>query len=339
MPPPTLALPTGILNPYEILDISNRATDDEIKKAFKNLARKLHPDKLVKASVEEKAAAEIRFMKVKASHEFLCDEGQKNLYDTMVAKKENSVKRKVEREEAMDGARRAMKRRLDEEEERAAPTARHSQTQVDEMRKENLARRQAHATHQQQRSEEASAQARQNRHDLSLRTVKIKWKRTAHSHSEDSLATLFGSLGTVESVEFVGDKGNAAKLVFSDVGEASKAVSTYAASKTMKVSLGSKPLEWNKPSQVPTFVRPEGTGISARDLESLADLEARRRVERSERNRQLAEELLGGGEVPLEQHPRRNEGSASSYAFHVPLSAEALLEKERHVFAKFRTSS
>ena len=34
----------SLMNPYEVLGVDSNATDDEIKKAYKQLSKKYHPD-------------------------------------------------------------------------------------------------------------------------------------------------------------------------------------------------------------------------------------------------------------------------------------------------------
>ena len=56
---------------YETLGISKSATTTEIKKAFRTLAKKYHPDKLHSASENEKKIAEEKFKEVSAAYELL----------------------------------------------------------------------------------------------------------------------------------------------------------------------------------------------------------------------------------------------------------------------------
>ena len=60
---------------YEVLGVSRDATDDEIKKAFRRQARKLHPD------VNKEPDAEERFKEVNEAYSVLSDEQKRANYD------------------------------------------------------------------------------------------------------------------------------------------------------------------------------------------------------------------------------------------------------------------
>ncbi|KAF8757549.1 DnaJ molecular chaperone homology domain [Rhizoctonia solani] len=63
---------------YETLNLGMNATPDEIRKAYKKLALKTHPDR---APPERKLEAEEEFRKVNAAYEVLIDEEKRRIYD------------------------------------------------------------------------------------------------------------------------------------------------------------------------------------------------------------------------------------------------------------------
>jgi curved DNA-binding protein len=65
---------------YETLGVSRTASDAEIKKAFRNLARKYHPD-----VAKDKKAAEARFKEVNEAYEVLGDSEKRRRYDQLGA--------------------------------------------------------------------------------------------------------------------------------------------------------------------------------------------------------------------------------------------------------------
>jgi curved DNA-binding protein len=73
-------MPVEFKDYYQVLGISPKATDEEIKKAFRALARKYHPD-----VAKDKKTAEEKFKELNEAHEVLSDPGSRRKYDQLGA--------------------------------------------------------------------------------------------------------------------------------------------------------------------------------------------------------------------------------------------------------------
>jgi DnaJ like chaperone protein len=65
-------------DPYEVLQIPRGATQEEIRAAYKHLAGKYHPDKVLHLGEEFQSMAEERFKEIQAAYQTLAAKGKKD---------------------------------------------------------------------------------------------------------------------------------------------------------------------------------------------------------------------------------------------------------------------
>src|ERR1041385_8299013 len=73
-------MPVQFRDYYETLGVSKTATEDEIRSAFRKLARKYHPD-----VAKDKKAAEEKFKEINEAYEVLGDPQKRKRYDELGA--------------------------------------------------------------------------------------------------------------------------------------------------------------------------------------------------------------------------------------------------------------
>src|SRR5919108_2149525 len=67
----------AVKDPYQTLGVDRKASDDEIKRAYRKLARQYHPDR----NAGDKAAEE-RFKEVQEAYSILSDADKRKAYDS-----------------------------------------------------------------------------------------------------------------------------------------------------------------------------------------------------------------------------------------------------------------
>lgn len=79
-----------MINYYEILEVSEKASKEVIEKAYKTLAKKYHPD----LNQNNKKEAELKMKELNEAYEILIDDDKRANFDSVLAKKREIQKRK-----------------------------------------------------------------------------------------------------------------------------------------------------------------------------------------------------------------------------------------------------
>jgi DnaJ homolog subfamily C member 17 len=279
-------------NPYEALSLKNFATSVEIKKKFRELSLKLHPDKRqANISQKEKDDLDHQFILVQEARSFLLDDEYRDKKEKYDAKLQSEILRKEDdqrREEQMGSQRRKMKKDLEDKINQLKRTSdnrmQSKDTAFDDLKTSGKRMRESYSDRWLQEEERRSYEQRKRRKDeIEDRQVRVKWSRKKiGGQSEDSLAKLLERFGTIEEVELIGSKGNAALVTFADASSCQTCVDAYLHSDELRATyLGARKQQADKAENdddVSDFLR--SSLKRERDRESVEERKLRQAAER-----------------------------------------------------------
>lgn len=363
-----------VKDPYAILGIQSTASESDIKKAYRSLALKLHPDKqsgtLTDAQRDE---LDKRFHEVKDARSFLSDAEHaqnKKKYDANLESERLRHAEEQRREQTMSSRRKRMRDELKMREHMAkapaagssdgvASSSNENRFDVDRLRREGERLREEYSKREAEVDAERKQRMAVERATKKLhkedRQVRLKWSRkmvVGGVHTKQSLASIMADFGGVEEVEMLGSKGNAALITFRDESSCKPCVDAYRTSDTMRATfVGRRKVDDSLYGNQEATVDDGPTSRRGGDKNNLDERKLRQAAERERLMRQMELEDEGEGasdayqrsEPCAAKQPAREKLSSSSLfppSFpDIPenknLSPFELLEKyEREIFGR-----
>jgi len=214
---------------YSVLGIDDFSCSNEfVEKMARKMAIKFHPDKNASSD------APAKFLLIQKAKEILLDETKRKMIDQH---RQNTAKRQqyeASRNSNMDARRKRMRDELNEKvssihkSKGDAPSKEELQQQdllrrskiIEELRKSSRDMMERSSTEsilrEEQRSQDILNSLKQRRHsnDIHTRQIKVRWKKSAESHSDDSLYQLFKQFGAIEDVTLSKTKGTSGMVTF-----------------------------------------------------------------------------------------------------------------------------
>lgn len=214
---------------YAVLDVSYDATNETIQRAARKKGLQYHPDKTDDPKDHE------LFLLVQKAKEILLDE-KKRLEIDNKRKQQNARKEyDIEREKNMDSKRKRMR---DELEEKLKSNSNQSNIDKNKIFKKNTAE-DIEKLRRDGIAQVEKANNNSNRVNIKpiIHQIKVKWKKSRESHSDQTLYELFKIYGSIEDVQFVNDSINSAIITFTNEISVKNAIDAYLMSNDYRVTL------------------------------------------------------------------------------------------------------
>lgn len=296
-------------DPYKVLNVPTTATETDIKKAYRQLALKLHPDKQSDTLTDsQRLELDKQFHDVKDARAFLLDAEHAEARRKYVANLASERMRHAEeerRERTMSSRRKRMRDELTTREKMAKMSGMQTAADEDRFDVERL-RREGERLREEYSRREAEVDAERRRRmavdkatqklQKEDRQVRLKWSRkkvVGGVHTEQSLTAIMKDFGQVEEVEMLGSKGNAALITFTHESSCKPCVEAYRTSETMRATFVGRRKHQENINEPEVDDAPAATR-GRQDDETLEERKLRQAAERERLMRQMELEEEGG---------------------------------------------
>jgi curved DNA-binding protein CbpA len=307
-------------DPYSVLGIEFGVSDADISKAYRLLARTLHPDKLVAQDLTptQLTQAAARFQDIQSARSFLLDADHaesRRKYDAQRASDQIRQAANKERDASMSERRKRMRAELTQREDQATMNIRrdknlkthrqkHQSSATSKTRSPASAalgdlERQGQALREHYADQAVAAELRKQDEAALLlqeRQIRLKWSRKKikaagdSSPSEDSIASMLSAkFGAVDAVQMIGDKGNVALVTFHAESSCTKAVNALLTSDTWRATYVSKTKQQISEQAASSASKPNNMAHehARRNHETIDEWKARQAMEREALLRQM----------------------------------------------------